>query len=118
MMGHKRTTKKSNFATTAFVQREHLGFRGRARIVSVGPFQHEDHGIAVHPDVFYLWAQITRSRMRGRAWMERQWIPRLNKNKCHNKMTITCHDFNQFHLLDSVMRASMSVTSTWQHHGL
>lgn len=32
MMGHKRTTKKSNFATTAFVLREHLGFRGRARI--------------------------------------------------------------------------------------
>jgi len=37
MMGHKRTTKKSNFATTAFVLREHLGFRGRARISQSNP---------------------------------------------------------------------------------
>jgi len=46
MMGHKRPTKKSNFATTAFVLREHLGVRGQRTIVSVSPTQHEDHGIA------------------------------------------------------------------------
>jgi len=85
MMGHKRTTKKSNFATTAFVLREQLGFQGTRTIVSVSPSQHEDHGIAVPPDVFYLWAHITRSSMGCCAWMERQWLPRLNENKCHNK---------------------------------
>jgi len=52
MMGHKRTTKKSNFATTAFVLREHLGVRGQRTHQSVSPTQHEDHGIAVRVATF------------------------------------------------------------------
>jgi len=52
MMGHKRTTKKSNLATTAFVQREHVGVRGRARISQSNPARGSWHCSASRRVIF------------------------------------------------------------------